>query len=83
MQTLFTNTYRATKNTLDDCVLSTVSLSEAAVSQSKYQHTSFYISPEQNNRGEYGQKVDVYALGIIFFEMNYPFSSVEERCKVI
>ena len=64
-------------------VTSAVSVSEAAVSQSKDVGTSFYISPEQNNKECYGKMVDVYALGVIYFEMNCPFGSNTERCKVI
>lgn len=60
--------------------------------------TILYISPEQskpmltssndslnstNNTAEYDAKVDMYALGIIFFEMWYPFSTAHERVKVI
>lgn len=48
---------------------------EDAVSLSKYLRTSFYISP-----GKYGKKSDVYALGVIYFEMNYPFGPDEEVC---
>ena len=59
-------------------------MSEAAVyvSQTKYQGTHFYISPEQKNNESYGKMVDVYALGIIYFEMNCPFGSEEERHEV-
>ena len=53
------------------------------MSQSRDVGTSFYISPEQNNKERYGKMVDVYALGIIYFEMNCPFGSDTERCKVI
>ena len=53
------------------------------MSQTKYQGTHFYISPEQKNNDSYGKMVDVYALGIIYFEMNCPFSSEEERHEVI
>ncbi|PRP82937.1 eukaryotic translation initiation factor 2-alpha kinase 4 isoform 1 [Planoprotostelium fungivorum] len=41
--------------------------------------TPFYTSPEQESRREYDQKVDVYSLGIIFFEMCYSFSTGMER----
>jgi serine/threonine protein kinase len=34
-------------------------------------------------RSGYDEKVDIYALGIIFFEMWYPFSTGMERCKVL
>ena len=35
------------------------------------------------NNSPYDAKVDMYALGIIFFEMWYPFSTAHERVKVI
>ncbi len=31
----------------------------------------------------YDQKVDLYSLGIIFFEMAYPFSTAMERAEVL
>ena len=45
--------------------------------------TTWYISPEQRNREKYGKEVDIYALGIIYFEMNCPFETAMEREKVI
>jgi translation initiation factor 2-alpha kinase 4 len=45
--------------------------------------TPFYLAPEQNKVGtHYNQKVDIYSLGIIFFEMCYPFSTAMERSLV-
>ncbi|CAI9734436.1 eIF-2-alpha kinase GCN2-like [Octopus vulgaris] len=47
--------------------------------------TSYYISPElKTERGKYDQKVDIYSLGIIFFEMNYPpFQTLSERHEIL
>lgn len=52
--------------------------------------TPFYVAPEltvsaevNSNRIFYTQKVDIYSLGIIFFEMSYPFQTLMERTKVI
>ncbi|CAD5114215.1 DgyrCDS3360 [Dimorphilus gyrociliatus] len=47
--------------------------------------TVFYVSPEvMENLGRYDQKVDMFSLGIIFFEMNYkPLKTAMERHKVI
>ena len=58
-------------------------MNEAAPRHSNYLGTRFYISPEQEKKEEYGNKVDVYALGIIYFEMNFPFHTEMERTKVI
>lgn len=45
--------------------------------------TPFYCSPEQLKPGmHYDQKVDLYSLGIILFEMCYPMSTGMERAEV-
>ena len=57
------------------------SFGEAAPPKSQYiVGTSFYVSPEQ--KIPYGKEVDIYALGIIYFEMNCPFGTESERNKV-
>ena len=43
--------------------------------------THFYISPEQLSGTKYNNKVDIFALGVIFFELLYPFSTQMERVK--
>lgn len=53
------------------------------VSHSKYLGTTVYISPEQKKKKDYWNVVDIYALGIIYFEMNYPFRTDAERFKVV
>ncbi|CAF0773253.1 unnamed protein product [Rotaria sp. Silwood1] len=45
--------------------------------------TMLYMSPEQINREPYNQKVDIYAMGIILFELLYPFSTQMERMRAI
>jgi len=46
--------------------------------------TPFYLAPEQSKVGaHYNQKVDIYSLGIIFFEMCYSFSTAMERSVVL
>lgn len=47
--------------------------------------TALYVSPEViTSKQPYNQKVDLYSLGIIFFEMSYkPLNTGMERCKVL
>uniref|UniRef100_A0A1X7TQB0 Protein kinase domain-containing protein n=1 Tax=Amphimedon queenslandica TaxID=400682 RepID=A0A1X7TQB0_AMPQE len=45
--------------------------------------TSFYVSPEQEAGHRYNERADVYSLGIILFELYFPFSTVMERAKVL
>lgn len=45
--------------------------------------TDLYMSPERVSGTEYNHKVDIYSLGVIFFELHYPFSTEMERAKVI
>jgi serine/threonine protein kinase len=62
---------------------SQVAMGESALPKSKYVGTRVYMSPEQNKRENYGKEVDIYALGIIYFEMNCPFVTDSERIEVI
>lgn len=41
--------------------------------------TQLYMSPEQMNGQIYDYKVDIYSLGIIFFELLMPFDTEMER----
>ena len=45
--------------------------------------TRMYFSPELEHSGVYNQLVDVYALGIVIFEMMHVFKTGMERIKVI
>ncbi|XP_071513696.1 eukaryotic translation initiation factor 2-alpha kinase-like [Panulirus ornatus] len=45
--------------------------------------TQLYMSPEQVNGQIYDYKVDIYSLGLIFFEMLVPFSTGMERLTVL
>lgn len=45
--------------------------------------THFYLAPEQRSERNYDQKVDIYSLGITFFEMFYFFSTEMERHEVL
>lgn len=41
--------------------------------------TKSYASPEQMSQSSYGASTDIYSLGIILFELVYPFSTGMER----
>jgi translation initiation factor 2-alpha kinase 4 len=45
--------------------------------------TPFYMSPEQSKGVKYSQKVDMFSLGIIFFEMIFRFETGMERFMVL
>ena len=44
--------------------------------------TLLYMSPEQLSSKRYDRKVDMFALGVTFFEMYCPFQTDMERFKV-
>jgi translation initiation factor 2-alpha kinase 3 len=45
--------------------------------------TYLYMSPEQSRRRPYDYKVDIYSLGLIFYELLVPFSTDMERYDVL
>ncbi|KAL9983076.1 hypothetical protein ACROYT_G005205 [Oculina patagonica] len=45
--------------------------------------TQLYMSPEQMEGKAYSHKVDIFSLGLIFFEMFCPFGTQMERIKVM
>ncbi|KAL6706711.1 eukaryotic translation initiation factor 2-alpha kinase [Coniothyrium glycines] len=47
--------------------------------------TALYVAPELSSQvaGSYNDKVDMYSMGIIFFEMCFPLRTAMERDKVI
>lgn len=45
--------------------------------------TQLYMSPEQFKTRIYDNKVDIYSLGLIFFELLFPFSTEMERIKIL
>lgn len=45
--------------------------------------TQLYMSPEQVTGQNYDHKVDIFSLGLIFFELFHPFSTQMERIMVM
>uniref|UniRef100_F6QTD0 Eukaryotic translation initiation factor 2-alpha kinase 3 n=1 Tax=Monodelphis domestica TaxID=13616 RepID=F6QTD0_MONDO len=45
--------------------------------------TKLYMSPEQIHGNTYSHKVDIFSLGLILFELLYPFSTQMERVKTL
>ncbi|XP_036607761.1 eukaryotic translation initiation factor 2-alpha kinase 3 [Trichosurus vulpecula] len=45
--------------------------------------TKLYMSPEQIYGNTYSHKVDIFSLGLILFELLYPFSTQMERVKTL
>lgn len=46
--------------------------------------TALYVAAEViYGKGHYNEKIDMYSLGIIFFEMVYPFSTGMERVNIL
>ncbi len=50
--------------------------------KSNHIESDFYISPELENNCLLTKKVDIYAMGIILFELLYPFSTMTEKNDV-
>jgi serine/threonine protein kinase len=63
--------------------LTSQSRSRQQVSFSGQAGTPLYMSPEQLEHTRCTEKVDIYALGVIYFEMNYVFGTVHEKHKVL
>ncbi|XP_062065813.1 eukaryotic translation initiation factor 2-alpha kinase 3 [Lepus europaeus] len=45
--------------------------------------TKLYMSPEQNHGNNYSHKVDIFSLGLILFELLYPFNTQMERVRTL
>ncbi|KAG7462850.1 hypothetical protein MATL_G00189060 [Megalops atlanticus] len=55
---------------------------EGLLQRTKKTGTRSYMSPEQRNQSNYDQKVDIFALGLIYFELLWRFTTLCERGKV-
>ncbi|XP_036885536.1 eukaryotic translation initiation factor 2-alpha kinase 3 isoform X1 [Sturnira hondurensis] len=45
--------------------------------------TKLYMSPEQIHGNNYSHKVDIFSLGLILFELLYPFGTQMERVRIL
>ncbi|XP_059798825.1 eukaryotic translation initiation factor 2-alpha kinase 3 isoform X1 [Balaenoptera ricei] len=45
--------------------------------------TKLYMSPEQIHGNNYSHKVDIFSLGLILFELLYPFGTHMERVRIL
>ncbi|XP_028647008.1 interferon-induced, double-stranded RNA-activated protein kinase-like isoform X1 [Erpetoichthys calabaricus] len=55
---------------------------DSLLQRTKGTGTPIYMSSEQMNQQNYENEVDIYALGLIFFEMLWPTSTKAERSKI-
>lgn len=45
--------------------------------------TPLYSAPEQENSTTYDNKVDIFSLGIVLFELSYKFETYQERYQIL
>lgn len=55
---------------------------EQLLERTKRTGTRSYMSPEQGTQTSYDRKVDIYALGLIYFELIYNFITMHEKKKI-
>jgi len=71
---------------LEDILMKKCTESDIENDQTLGVGTFFYRAPEvdfKNDRMHYNEKVDVYSLGVLFFEMWHPFTSKYERFRIL
>ncbi|XP_051775612.1 interferon-induced, double-stranded RNA-activated protein kinase-like isoform X2 [Erpetoichthys calabaricus] len=54
----------------------------ALIERTKRTGTVSYMSPEQKNLSNYGNEVDIFSLGLIFFELLWPVTTKTEMSKI-
>ncbi|XP_048059934.1 interferon-induced, double-stranded RNA-activated protein kinase-like isoform X2 [Megalobrama amblycephala] len=55
---------------------------ELLLERTKRTGTRNYMSPEQATQTSYDRKVDIYALGLIYFELIYNLATIHEKRKI-
>ncbi|XP_062374939.1 interferon-induced, double-stranded RNA-activated protein kinase-like isoform X2 [Sardina pilchardus] len=55
---------------------------ESLLERTKHTGTRSYMSPEQMNQPTYDRKVDIFALGLIYFELLWTVKTKAEKCDI-